>query len=769
MPAAAIPSAQAAAHAVAPAARGTDENAHATIDAHWADLARSSQRRPRRRPTRDRGGSLLLLGLLAAAAVVLWLRMLAAEPHLPLSFRSAPDGGILLDASQTPSLQAWVGRRFVAITAPRGQRIEAGRAWLSATSRWIVDDTERAEHLALRAQLAAMIQQPTLTLWFEPGIAVSVKPVARGYGGLGALCWLLSALALVLGLAAAVVILSSSRLPARLYGLTALAQALNLLLICAEVLPGVGLPRWLAQVDLGLPLLAEATLMASLVHVTLVYPRQLRAAPWLALLAWGLALLAAAWAWWLPSPGLWWWARGLVLGYGLAAACALHWSRRSRGGPLAGLLLWLVMAGTGTLLLLSVAVAVASRDGASPHALSTTGSVMWHLFLASLLLLAPFLSRSRQVLRELAVLAGVSTVAASLHLLFEAVLALGPVASLLLALALSLTLYAVARPWILSQLAGSAALSAERMFDSLYRVARELEQTPEQAPRHISALLREVFDPLELSRSAQTIAGVWVAQDGSTLVAPVPLLGAATDGHHAESQAGSIVLRFARRGRRLFTHEDLHLTERLIEQLKRAVAYDRAVEQGRTEERARIAQDLHDDIGARLLTLMYKAANPEIEEYIRHTLQDLKTLTRGLAAANHRLSHAAAEWKSDITQRLAVTGCDLRWSFTADSDILLTVVQWSGLTRVLRELVNNIISHAHANQVDIHVQFDRGQLAITLADDGLGRQPDAWSHGLGLGGVRKRVKLLGGQVKWVERSPRGIRCEVRAALVVDKR
>ena len=713
---------------------------------------------------------MLLLGLLAAAAVVLWLRMLATEPHLPMSFRAAADGSIVLDATRAPSLQPWVGRRLIAITAPQGQRMEAGRAWLSATSRWIVDDTERAEHLALRDQLASAIQQPTLSLLFDPGINVSVMPVARGYGGLGALCWLLSALALVLGLAAAVVILSSSRLPARLYGLTALAQALNLLLICAEVLPGVGLPRWLAQVDLGLPLLAEATVMASLVHVTLVYPRQLRAAPWLALLAWGLALLAVAWAWWLPSPGLWWWARGLVLGYGLAAAAALHWSRRRRGGPLAGLLLWLVMAGTGTLLLLSVAVAVASREGASPHALATTGSVMWHLFLGSLLLLAPFLSRSRQVLRELAVLAGLSTVAASLDLLFEAVLALGPLASLLLALALSLTLYAVARPWILSQLAGSAALSAERMFDSLYRVARELEQTPEQAPRHISALLREVFDPLELSRSAQTIAGVWVAQDGSTLVAPVPhLSGAVTDSRHDEPNLGSIVLRFARRGRRLFTHEDLRLTERLIEQLKRAVAYDRAVEQGRTEERARIAQDLHDDIGARLLTLMYKAANPEIEEYIRHTLQDLKTLTRGLAAANHRLSHAAAEWKSDITQRLAVTGCDLRWSFSADRDILLTVVQWSGLTRVLRELVNNIISHARANQVDIHVQFDRDQLTITLADDGIGRQPDAWSHGLGLGGVRKRVKLLGGQVKWLEQTPKGIRCEVRAALVGEKR
>jgi signal transduction histidine kinase len=138
-----------------------------------------------------------------------------------------------------------------------------------------------------------------------------------------------------------------------------------------------------------------------------------------------------------------------------------------------------------------------------------------------------------------------------------------------------------------------------------------------------------------------------------------------------------------------------------VEQLRRAVAHDRAIEQGRSEERGRIAQDLHDDIGARLLTLMYKAPNSEMEDYVRHTLQDLKTLTRGLAATTHMLSHAAGEWKADIAQRLAASGCDLEWTFAQDCDIQLNVVQWSGLTRILRELVSNIIAHAHARHARI--------------------------------------------------------------------
>jgi len=244
----------------------------------------------------------------------------------------------------------------------------------------------------------------------------------------------------------------------------------------------------------------------------------------------------------------------------------------------------------------------------------------------------------------------------------------------------------------------------------------------------------------------------------------VPALSGVRDG-----QPGGIMIRFAHRGRRLFTDDDARLTDRIVEQLRRAVAFDKAVEQGRSEERLRLAQDLHDDIGARLLTLMYKAQSPEMEEYVRHTLKDLKTLTRGLAAPSHRLSHAAAEWKTDLSQRLMAAQVDLDWDFSFDRDIVLSVVQWSALTRVLRELISNAIAHANAQrvQVDFHLEADRLDLVVT--DDGVGRNPREWSHGLGLGGVRKRVKQLGGEVEWGEAAPSGIRCRVCIRALSDGR
>ena len=94
---------------------------------------------------------------------------------------------------------------------------------------------------------------------------------------------------------------------------------------------------------------------------------------------------------------------------------------------------------------------------------------------------------------------------------------------------------------------------------------------------------------------------------------------------------------------------------------------------------------------------------------------------------------------------------------------MLSVVQWSALTRVLRELVSNAIQHSCATHVDISATLEGGRLRLTLADDGIGRNPRAWSHGLGLGGVRKRVKLLGGDVQWAENGPAGVICTVLIA------
>lgn len=741
-----------------------ETRADSLLDSRWVDQALLPRSGAMARWMGWRLRMLVVLALLGSIGVFALLRILAALPHLDAQWRGIGADGVELLASADQQLRDKVGRRLVGLELVDGQRLAIDASLLQRSPRWTVGDAERGEQIAQQEQVSGGLRQPSVRLLFDDQSVVKVVPSPRGFAGLGALFWLLCTLALVLYLIAVVVALAAPNIANLLYALVACSQSVNLVLIAAESMPGFGVAPGFARLSLDLRTACDLVAAAAVLHACLVHPLRLPKSGWLASAGWAVVALFGVLAARGSLPAQWWVTQGLLITFGLVAMAVLTWSYRQDPHPFAIVVRRLGLAANGILILLTLAVALVSREAAAQHMVANLGSMVWYVFFASLLLLVPFMSRSQHLVREFAMLAGISTVATSLDLLFVAVFALGQFASLALSLFVALGLYVGARQWLVSQFAGSGVLSAERMFESLYRVAREVEAAPRKAEDQLGRLLREWYEPLEIARVPRTVSRTRVASDGSTMVVPVPRLPGPSE-EDDTTLHGAIVLRYARRGRHLFSSEDARLTDRVLEQLRRAVAYDRAVEHGRSEERMRIAQDLHDDIGARLLTLMYKVQNPEMEEYIRHTLQDLKTLTRGLAAANHKLSHAAAEWKADITQRLNLTHCDLVWSFSADRDIPLTVVQWSGLTRVLRELVNNIIAHAQATRVEIAGQYDRGRLMLTVTDDGIGRHPEKWSHGLGLGGVRKRVKLLGGDVRWRERPNRGIVCEVRVPLL----
>lgn len=189
-----------------------------------------------------------------------------------------------------------------------------------------------------------------------------------------------------------------------------------------------------------------------------------------------------------------------------------------------------------------------------------------------------------------------------------------------------------------------------------------------------------------------------------------------------------------------------------------------AFEQGRCTERTRLAQDLHDDIGARLLTLIVRARDPALADALRETLRDLKALTRGLSAPRVRLSEAAADWQADAAARLAEADITLDWRLDTGADAALDAVQWQALTRVLRELLSNAIAHAKPDVLRLRGSMHDGWLSLVVEDDGGGRQPERWAAGLGLSGVRRRVRELRGTVQWQERVPCGIRCTLRVPL-----
>ncbi|MBC7955099.1 MAG: histidine kinase [Cytophagales bacterium] len=705
---------------------------------------------------------LVVAALIGCVTVLLLARWLADAPRIDATWRAGAQGQLELLSSADPVLKPHEGRALIGVIGGNSVAV-VDALTLRRSSRWLTSDIERERHRAMHEQLSTALAHGKVKLFFSEGEMVENTLERRGLGSLGAMFWLLSGLALVLYLVAMVVVLARPTARNLLYALAALCQAGNLAFIAIEssmelALP-LPLPHWNMPVRMSLDLLTAI----AVVHASALHPRRIPGAASVAWLGWlGVAALIVL----LGSgqlAGAWWWVQGSVATLGLLAIGLLTWSHKIEPHPFAVVMRRFGILAVSAWGLLTLALAAGNSMPSVQLQIAAVGPTIWSVFFASLLLLLPFLSKSQQVMREFSLLAAISTIATALDLLFVAAFSLGQFASLTLALFLSLGLYSGARQWLLNQLRNQNVLTTERMFEKLYRIAREVEAHPERTPALLTQLLRELFEPMEALLIDKHIPSTRVTGGGSTLLIPVPELA---QGDAPET--GAILIRFAQHGRRLFTTEDARLAERVVEQLRRAVAFDKAVEQGRSEERLRLAQDLHDDIGARLLTLMYKAQSPEMEDYVRHTLQDLKTLTRGLAAPNHPLSHAAAEWKSDLTQRLSAAHISLGWSFSADRDMSLTVVQWSALTRAMRELVSNVIAHSQARRVDIEFVLEGDRLDLTVTDNGVGRNPQAWAHGLGLGGVRKRVKQLGGEVAWKEVPAGGICCRVCIRQLSEK-
>lgn len=698
--------------------------------------------------------AMVLVALLGCLGVFALARWVASTPHIDAQWAADAQGRLVLQASAIPGLRAHQGQVVLALGPVGGPAQPVDALLLHHSPRWQVDDAARSRQLAQQAAVARALATGQVTLHLADGSVANVSTTTRGYAGVGLLFWPLAGLALLLLLLGAVVMLARPQGRNALYLVMSLCQSANLLCMALETARGPALPAAIdLHLGLDLRLALDAVTVAAIVHSCTLHPRRVPHATALAATGWlstllGLGLLAA-----LQPEHAWWWAQGLCLGLGTLALAVVQRSCQQQPNPYALVMRRLCAIALATLVLVTAAVALAAHMPQLAPGISEGAALAWHLFLASLLLLAPFLARSRQLLREFALLAGISTVATSLDLLFVSVFSVRPFTSLAVAVFVGLAIYAGARQYILHHMLGRSMLTTERTFELLYRAARDVQANPQQFAALLGRLLSDLFAPLQVQSMARVPSRSRVIGGGAALV--VPMRGV----DDSSPPAAAVALRFAQHGQRLFTHEDARLADRVVEQLRRALAYDQAVERGRHEERQRIAQDLHDDIGARLLTLMYQAPTPEMEDYIRHTLQDLKTLTRGLAASEHHLSHAAGEWKADLSQRLNAAQARLEWACSYEQDLLLTMVQWSALTRLLRELVSNALYHGHASCIEVSLRFEATGLTLTVADDGVGRNPQTWAHGLGLGGVRKRVKLLGGEVQWRENSPSGIVCE----------
>lgn len=187
-------------------------------------------------------------------------------------------------------------------------------------------------------------------------------------------------------------------------------------------------------------------------------------------------------------------------------------------------------------------------------------------------------------------------------------------------------------------------------------------------------------------------------------------------------------------------------------------------EQAAAQERERIYSDLHDDLGAKLLGLVYRAESPVQADLARAILQDLRDVVTRSRGTPGTLGDVLADIRAEAAQRLVVVGIGLDWDASGDlPDPLLDTGHALHLHRIVREAISNTIRHAHARHLRIRVRARDGELLLELTDDGSGVSSEVLL-GSGMRNMRTRAEELEGRIDWVEGTQGGAKVLLRMPL-----
>ncbi len=173
------------------------------------------------------------------------------------------------------------------------------------------------------------------------------------------------------------------------------------------------------------------------------------------------------------------------------------------------------------------------------------------------------------------------------------------------------------------------------------------------------------------------------------------------------------------------------------------------VEQVTEKERKRIAADLHDDLGAKLLTIVHTSESERISTLAREALEEMRLSVRGLTGKPMRLADALADWRAETVLRLGQANIEADWRSPAEEiEHLLPARGFVQTTRILREAVSNIIKHSGASHCKVRCAISERQFGLTVQDNGKGIPMELdgkLDRGHGMSSMKHRAKQMQGQ------------------------
>jgi len=340
-------------------------------------------------------------------------------------------------------------------------------------------------------------------------------------------------------------------------------------------------------------------------------------------------------------------------------------------------------------------------------------------------------------------LSGLSVVVVDITL--AAFLSLSHQMSLIVSLALTGWLYFPIRQWVLHRLRRDAHQHMNQWLPVVLPLLLDVRLGSDQERQILKRwpqILAAVFSPLHMTRHPFTLA-LNIGDSGQALYVPE----LSCTGNPATESRQTFVLHHAARGQRLFNRQDIQTSQLLLQLAELALSVARARDTGARLERERIARDIHDDLGAKLLYLLQKS-EPNQQVIVRETLDDLRYLLNSLDGEDITLDEALATWRVETSERAQHHHTRLNWQAHIADDRSLTAFEYHHLTRMLREAITNVFKHSQPNYVSVDIFHPSPDLlAITIRNDGPHTHNDS-GGGRGLQNMQRRAQSLHGHISW---------------------
>ena len=234
----------------------------------------------------------------------------------------------------------------------------------------------------------------------------------------------------------------------------------------------------------------------------------------------------------------------------------------------------------------------------------------------------------------------------------------------------------------------------------------------------------------------------------------------------------------AREERSALLQEEQKRLESLVDERTAALSeLSNHLQMVREEERAKLARDIHDELGGILVSA--KMDVNWAEERVRRTNAEasaklqraLGTLDEGVQIKRRIIEElrptlldnlglsAAIEWQTHEVCDRAGLACEI---VTPEDDAAIAPGTAIALYRILQEALTNVVKYARARRVSVDLAIADGNVMLLIEDDGVGIPDNAQSNRLshGISGMRQRVRALHGEFTIRRRLEGGTSIEV---------